>query len=78
MKDAKNLEDTPNRLLYDVSIYDEYHNISTTYKKATLAFLIASLKKLDGNTRTNVKAGTAVKGTSKNSKNCKNLPNMKL
>jgi hypothetical protein len=78
MKDAKILDDTSNKLLYDVSIYNEYLNISTTYKKATLNFLIASLKKIDGNTKSNAKEGTAVKGTSKNSKNCKPSPNMKL
>ena len=64
--------------LYDVSVYNQYYNTSTIYKGTTLKFLIESLKKLDGNTKTNAKVGTDVKGSSKNSKNCKPTPNMKI
>tara|TARA_B110000908_G_C10116319_1_gene385450 strand:+ start:482 stop:709 length:228 start_codon:yes stop_codon:yes gene_type:complete len=64
--------------IYDVSVYNKYYNTSTIYKGATLKFLIESLKKLDGNTKTNAKVGTDVKGRSKNSKNCKPTPNMKI
>ena len=64
--------------LYDVSVYNQYYNTSTIYKGATLKFLIESLKKLDGNLKTNEKIGTNVKGSSKNSKNCKPTPNMKI
>jgi len=63
--------------LYDVSVYNQYYNTSTIYKGTTLKFLIDSLKKLDGNTKTNAKVGTSVKGSSTNSKNTKPLPNMK-
>ena len=66
------------RPLYDVSVYNQYYNTSTIYKGTTLKFLIESLKKLDGNTKTNAKVGTDVKGRSKNSKNCKPTPNMKI
>jgi hypothetical protein len=64
--------------LYDVSVYNQYYNTSTIYKGATLNFLIESLKKLDGNTKTNAKIGTEVKGSSKNSRNCKPAPNMTI
>ena len=64
--------------LYDVSVYSQDHNTSTIYKSATLNFLIESLKKLNGITKANAKIGTAVKGSSTNSKNTKPSPNMTL
>ena len=64
--------------LYDVSVYNHDHNTNTIYKGTTLKFLIESLNKLDGNLKTNKKIGTNVKGSSKNSKNCKPTPNMKI
>lgn len=64
--------------LYDVSVYNHNHNTNTIYKGATLKFLIESLNKLDGNLNANAKVGTNVKGSSKNSKNCKPIPNMKI
>jgi|TARA_R110000803_G_scaffold115447_1_gene183949 hypothetical protein len=63
------------RLLYDVSLYNAEHNISCVYKKASLDFLIQSLKKLDTKTKENAKAGSMVIGKTKNSKNTRPLPN---
>ena len=48
------------------------------YKGATLNFLIQSLKKLDGNTKTNAKEGNTVKGNSTNSRNAKPNVNQHL
>jgi hypothetical protein len=64
--------------LYDISLYNSEFETKTIYKGATLKFLIESLKKLDGNTKTNAKIGTDVKGSTKNSKNCKPTPNIKI
>ena len=64
--------------LYDVSVYNHDHSTNTIYKGTTLKFLIDSLNKLDGNLKTNEKIGTNVKGSSKNSRNCKPTPNMKI
>ena len=66
------------KLKYDVSLYNSEFETRTTYKGATLKFLIDSLKKLDGNTRTNAKVGQTVKGNSTNSKNAKPNPNQYL
>ena len=59
------------KLRYDVSLYNSEFETKTVYKGATLKFLIDSLKKLDGNTKTNAKVGSTVKGNSTNSKNAK-------
>jgi len=48
------------------------------YKGATLKFLIDSLKKLDGISKTNAKVACGVKGNSTNSKNAKPNPNQYL
>jgi hypothetical protein len=66
------------KLRYDVSLYNSEFETRTTYKGATLKFLIESLKKLDGNTKTNAKVGSTVKGSSTNSKNAKPNPNQHL
>ena len=57
------------KLRYDVSLYNSEFETRTTYKGATLKFLIDSLKKLDGNTKTNAKVGNTVKSSSVNSRN---------
>lgn len=62
---------TREKLVYDVAVYNQHHRTSTIYKGATLSFLIQSLKNLEGATETNVKIGTTVKGSHKNSKNVK-------
>ena len=59
------------KLRYDVSLYNSEFETRTTYKGATLKFLIDSLKKLDGNTKTNAKVGSTVKSSSKNSRNAR-------
>ena len=59
------------KLKYDVSLYNSEYETKTVYKGATLKFLIDSLKKLDGNTKTNAKVGSTVKSSSKNSRNTK-------
>ena len=66
------------KLKYDVSIYNSEYETKTVYKGATLNFLIQSLKKLDGNTRTNAKEGNTVKGNSTNSRNAKPNVNQHL
>ena len=67
------------KLKYDVSLYNsEYETRTTYYKGATLKFLIDSLKKLDGNTKTNAKVGNTVKGVSTNSRNAKPNVNQHL
>ena len=66
------------KLRYDVSLYNSEYETRTTYKGATLKFLIDSLKKLDGNTKTNAKVGSTVKSSSKNSRNTKPNPNQYL
>jgi hypothetical protein len=66
------------KLKYDVSLYNSEFETRTTYKGATLSFLIASLKKLDGNTKTNAKVGNTVKGNSTNSRNAKPNVNQHL
>ena len=66
------------KLRYDVSLYNSEYETKTVFKGATLKFLIDSLKKLDGNTRTNAKVGQTVKGNSTNSKNAKPNPNQHL
>ena len=72
-------EPTPTeKLKYDVSIYNSEFETRTTYKGATLKFLIDSLKKLDGVSKTNAKVGQTVKGNSTNSRNAKPNPNQHL
>ena len=66
------------KLKYDVSLYNSEFETRTTYKGATLKFLIDSLKKLDGNTKTNAKVGSTVKGNSTNSRNAKPNVNQHL
>ncbi len=66
------------KLKYDVSLYNSEFETKTVYKGATLKFLIDSLKKLDGNTKTNAKIANAVKSSSKNSRNTKPNPNQHL
>ena len=66
------------KLRYDVSLYNSEFETRTTYKGATLKFLIDSLKKLDGNTKTNAKVGNTVKSSSTNSRNVKPNPNQHL
>jgi len=66
------------KLKYDVSIYNSEYETKTVYKGATLNFLIQSLKKLDGNTKTNAKEGNTVKGNSTNSRNAKPNVNQHL
>jgi len=66
------------KLRYDVSLYNSEYETRTVYKGATLKFLIDSLKKLDGNTKTNAKVGSTVKSSSKNSRNTKPNPNQHL
>ena len=66
------------KLKYDVSLYNSQFETRTTYKGATLKFLIDSLKKLDGNTKTNAKVGSTVKGNSTNSRNAKPNVNQHL
>ena len=59
------------KLRYDVSLYNSEYETKTVFKGATLKFLIDSLKKLDGNTKTNAKVGNTVKSSSTNSRNAK-------
>jgi hypothetical protein len=66
------------KLRYDVSLYNSEYETKTVYKGATLKFLIDSLKKLDGNTKTNAKVGSTVKGNSTNSRNAKPNVNQHL
>jgi hypothetical protein len=66
------------KLKYDVSLYNSQFETRTTYKGATLKFLIDSLKKLDGQTKTNAKVGSTVKGNSTNSRNAKPNVNQHL
>ena len=66
------------KLKYDVSLYNSEFETKTVYKGATLKFLIDSLKKLDGNTKTNAKVGNTVKGNSTNSRNAKPNVNQHL
>ena len=66
------------KLRYDVSLYSSEFETRTTYKGATLKFLIESLKKLDPQTKTNAKVGSTVKGNSTNSKNAKPNVNQHL
>ena len=66
------------KLRYDISLYNSEYETRTVYKGATLKFLIDSLKKLDGNTKTNAKVGSTVKSSSKNSRNTKPNPNQHL
>ena len=66
------------KLRYDISLYNSEYETRTVYKGATLKFLIDSLKKLDGNTRTNAKIGSTVKSSSRNSRNTKPNPNQHL
>ena len=66
------------KLRYDISLYNTEYETRTVYKGATLKFLIDSLKKLDGNTKTNAKVGSTVKSSSKNSRNTKPNPNQHL
>ena len=66
------------KLRYDISLYNSEYETRTVYKGATLNFLIQSLKKLDGNTKTNAKEGNTVKGNSTNSRNAKPNVNQHL
>ena len=66
------------KLRYDISLYNSEYETRTVYKGATLKFLIDSLKKLDGNTKTNAKVGSTVKGNSTNSRNAKPNVNQHL
>ena len=66
------------KLKYDISLYNIDFETRTTYKAATLKFLINSLKKLEGNTKQNAKVGKSVKGSSTNSKNTKPNVNQHL
>ena len=66
------------KLKYDVSLYNSEYETRTVYKGATLKFLIDSLKKLDGNTKTNAKVASAVKSSSKNSRNARPNVNQHL
>ena len=66
------------KLKYDVSLYNSEYETKTVYKGATLNFLIDSLKKLDGVSKTNAKVGQTVKGNSTNSRNAKPNPNQHL
>jgi hypothetical protein len=66
------------KLRYDVSLYNSEFETRTTYKGATLKFLIDSLKKLENNTKTNAKIGNTVKGNSTNSRNAKPNVNQHL
>ena len=66
------------KLRYDVSLYNSEFETRTTYKGATLKFLIESLKKLDGISKTNAKVGSTVKGNSTNSRNAKPNVNQHL
>ena len=66
------------KLKYDVSLYNSEYETKTVYKGATLKFLIDSLKKLDGNTKTNARVGNFVKGNSTNSRNAKPNVNQHL
>ena len=66
------------KLRYDISLYNTEYETRTVYKGATLKFLIDSLKKLDGNTKTNAKVGSTVKSSSRNSRNTKPNPNQHL
>ena len=66
------------KLRYDISLYNSEFETRTVYKGATLRFLIDSLKKLDGNTKTNAKIGSTVKSSSRNSRNTKPNPNQHL
>jgi len=64
------------KLKYDVSLYNAELETRTTYKGATLSFLIDSLKKLDGVSKMNAKIGNTVSGNNTNSRNVK--PNERL
>ena len=75
---AKQQETITEKLKYDVSLYNSEYETKTVYKGATLSFLIDSLKKLDGNTKTNAKVGNTVKGNSTNSRNAKPNVNQHL
>ena len=66
------------KLRYDVSLYNSEFETRTTYKGATLKFLIDSLRKLEGKTKTNAKVGSTVKGNSTNSRNAKPNVNQHL
>ena len=66
------------KLRYDISLYNSEYETKTVYKGATLKFLIDSLKKLDGNTKTNAKVGNTVKANSTHSRNTKPNPNQHL
>jgi len=66
------------KLRYDVSLYNSEYETRTTYKGATLKFLIDSLRKLEGKTKTNAKVGSTVKGNSTNSRNAKPNVNQHL
>ena len=66
------------KLRYDVSLYNSEFETRTTYKGATLKFLIDSLKKLDNVSKTNAKVGSTVKGNSTNSRNAKPNVNQHL
>ena len=66
------------KLKYDVSLYNSEFETRTTYKGATLKFLIDSLKKLDNVSKTNAKVGSTVKGNSTNSRNAKPNVNQHL
>ena len=66
------------KLRYDVSVYNSEYETRTTYKGATLKFLIDSLRKLEGKTKTNAKVGSTVKGNSTNSRNAKPNVNQHL
>ena len=66
------------KLKYEVSLYNSEFETRTTYKGATLKFLIDSLKKLDNVSKTNAKVGQTVKGNSTNSKNAKPNVNQHL
>jgi hypothetical protein len=66
------------KLRYDVSLYNSEFETKTVYKGATLKFLIDSLKKLDGNTKTKAKIANTVKSSSKNSRNARPNVNQHL
>ena len=66
------------KLRYDISLYNSEYETRTVYKGATIKFLIDSLKKLDGNAKTNAKVGNTVKGNSTNSRNAKPNVNQHL
>jgi hypothetical protein len=69
---------TREKMVYDISLYNSELDSKTIFKGATLSFLIASLKKLEGGTKSNAKEGTKVKGSSKNSKNCAPTPHQDI